>query len=196
MTLLLPALFGIADSGTLGFAIVFSPYLDSVWGFFDSNNMPILSQLVRPHLRATGYGIMNLASTSFGGFADWGFGALRDAHVSLSIIFGLFSGVCVNLRGHRADDSTAARQRRLTFANVKSILKKLRSTEADYSYGEVTLTADHPKTTISLVGAPCIISVASAQFPNLSLSPHGRAPFVIGTRCHKIDLPLNSLVAR
>ncbi len=95
MALLLPALFGIASSGTLDFAIVFLALFGLGWGFFDSNNMPILSQLVRPHLRATGYGIMNLASTSFGGFADWGFGALRDAHVSLSIIFGLFSGVAL-----------------------------------------------------------------------------------------------------
>jgi hypothetical protein len=39
------------------------------WGFFDSNNMPILCQITRPDLRATGYGIMNLVSISCGGFA-------------------------------------------------------------------------------------------------------------------------------
>ena len=55
------------------------------WGFFDCNNMPILCQIVRPELRATGYGIMNLVSISCGGFADWGFGALRDAHVPLDV---------------------------------------------------------------------------------------------------------------
>ena len=48
------------------------------WGFFDCNNMPILSQIVRPELRATGYGVMNLVSISCGGFADWGFGLFRS----------------------------------------------------------------------------------------------------------------------
>ena len=43
------------------------------WGFFDCNNMPILSQVVRPELRATGYGVMNMVSISGGGLADWGF---------------------------------------------------------------------------------------------------------------------------
>ena len=59
------------------------------WGFFDCNNMPILSQIVRPHLRATGYGIMNFVSISCGGLADWGFGVLRDRQVPLSLIFGV-----------------------------------------------------------------------------------------------------------
>jgi hypothetical protein len=44
------------------------------WGFFDCNNMPILCQVARPELRATGYGIMNFVSISAGGIADWGFG--------------------------------------------------------------------------------------------------------------------------
>jgi hypothetical protein len=34
---------------------------------------------------------MNLVSISFGGFADWGFGVLRDADVSLFAIFGGFA---------------------------------------------------------------------------------------------------------
>jgi hypothetical protein len=53
--------------------------------------MPILCQVVRPDLRATGYGLMNMVSISFGGFADWGFGALRDARVPLGTIFGVFA---------------------------------------------------------------------------------------------------------
>jgi hypothetical protein len=57
--------------------------------------MPILCQVVRPHLRATGYGIMNMVSISCGGVADWGFGALRDARVPLDVIFGLFSAAAV-----------------------------------------------------------------------------------------------------
>jgi hypothetical protein len=53
--------------------------------------MPILSQIVRPRLRATGYGVMNLVSISCGGLADWAFGTLRDRHVPLNVIFGVFA---------------------------------------------------------------------------------------------------------
>src|SRR5438093_13417390 len=66
-----------------------------VAGFFDSNNMPILCQIPRPELRATGYGIMNLVSISCGGLADWGFGTLRDRRVPLFGIFGTFGGAAV-----------------------------------------------------------------------------------------------------
>ena len=65
------------------------------WGFFDCNNMPILCQIARPEWRATGYGIMNLVSISCGGFGDWAFGALRDQHVPLNVIFGVFAGVAL-----------------------------------------------------------------------------------------------------
>ena len=65
------------------------------WGFFDCNNMPILCQIARPELRATGYGIMNLVSISCGGFADWGFGILRDRHVPLFGIFGVFASAAM-----------------------------------------------------------------------------------------------------
>ena len=54
-----------------------------------------LAQITRPELRATGYGIMNLVSISCGGFADWGFGILRDRHVPLGVIFGVFAGVAL-----------------------------------------------------------------------------------------------------
>ena len=57
--------------------------------------MPILCQIVRPELRATGYGIMNLVSISCGGFADWSFGALRDRHVPLPLIFGVFATIAL-----------------------------------------------------------------------------------------------------
>ena len=53
--------------------------------------MPILCQITRPQLRATGYGIMNLVSISCGGFGDWGFGFLRDRDVPLNVIFGAFA---------------------------------------------------------------------------------------------------------
>jgi MFS family permease len=91
MSLLIPALFGVGDAPTLGVAIAFLVLFGIGWGFFDTNNMPILSQIARSDLRATGYGIMNMVSTSFGGFADWGFGALRDNAVPLNLVFGAFA---------------------------------------------------------------------------------------------------------
>lgn len=95
MSFFLPALFGVGNAGTLSVAIGFLLLFGLGWGFFDCNNMPILCQLVRPELRATGYGFMNLVSISCGGFADWGFGALRDRGVPLNVIFGVFAGVAL-----------------------------------------------------------------------------------------------------
>src|SRR5205807_5042733 len=80
-------------AGSLGIAVTFLVLFGLGWGIFDCNNMPILCQIVRPELRATGYGIMNLVSISCGGFADWGFGRLRDLHVSLPVTFGIFASV-------------------------------------------------------------------------------------------------------
>jgi predicted MFS family arabinose efflux permease len=94
-SLFLPSLFGVGDATTLAMAVGFLILFGLGWGFFDSNNMPILCQLVRPELRATGYGIMNLVSISCGGFADWGFGALRDRGVALNIIFGVFAAIAL-----------------------------------------------------------------------------------------------------
>ncbi len=95
MALFLPALFGVGNAPTLTFAIIGLIVFGLGWGFFDCNNMPILCQIARPEWRATGYGIMNLVSISCGGFGDWAFGALRDRHVPLNVIFGAFAGVAL-----------------------------------------------------------------------------------------------------
>jgi predicted MFS family arabinose efflux permease len=95
MALFLPALFSVGNAGTLGVAIVGLVVFGLGWGFFDCNNMPILAQIVRPGWRATAYGLMNLVSISCGGFGDWAFGALRDRHVPLNLIFGAFAGVAL-----------------------------------------------------------------------------------------------------
>jgi MFS family permease len=95
MTLFLPALFGLGNPGTLGLAILFLILFGIGWGFFDCNNMPILCQLTRPELRATGYGFMNLVSISCGGFGDLGFGILKSQGVSLTVIFGCFTAVAL-----------------------------------------------------------------------------------------------------
>lgn len=95
MSFIVPAIFGVGNAGSLGVAVAFLMLFGLGWGFFDGNNMPILSQIVRPHLRATGYGIMNFVGISTGGLADWGFGTLRDRQVPLNVIFGVFSGVAM-----------------------------------------------------------------------------------------------------
>lgn len=95
MMMFLPALFSVGHASTLTVAIIGLAIFGLGWGFFDCNNMPILSQIARPEWRATGYGIMNLVSISCGGFGDWAFGALRDRHVALDLIFGAFAGVAL-----------------------------------------------------------------------------------------------------
>jgi MFS family permease len=95
MGMMVPAIFGLGFAANIYAAVSCLILFGLGWGFFDCNNMPILSQIVRPHLRATGYGIMNFVAISSGGLADWGFGVLRDRHVPLSLIFGVFSGVAV-----------------------------------------------------------------------------------------------------
>jgi len=88
------AMFGVGYSPqtkALWVAVLFLALFGWGWGFFDSNNMPILCQVARPHLRATGYGIMNFVSISCGGIADWFFGILRDQKVPLGMILGIFA---------------------------------------------------------------------------------------------------------
>ena len=92
VSFIVPALLGVGFAGSLGSAVAFLMLFGLGWGFFDANNMPILSQIARPHLRATGYGIMNFVSISCGGFVDWHFGALRDRQVPLPVMFGMFAG--------------------------------------------------------------------------------------------------------
>jgi hypothetical protein len=98
MSLIVPAMFGVGyapQTGLLWVAVAFLVLFGIGWGFFDSNNMPILCQIARPELRATGYGIMNLVSISCGGFADVGFGLMRDHHVPLVGIFSVFASAAV-----------------------------------------------------------------------------------------------------
>jgi MFS transporter, Spinster family, sphingosine-1-phosphate transporter len=95
MSFIIPALFGVGNASSLLVAVSFLALFGLGWGFFDTNNMPILAQIVRPELRATGYGIMNFVSISCGGFADWGFGAMRDRQMPLNVIFGVFASVAL-----------------------------------------------------------------------------------------------------
>jgi MFS family permease len=98
MMLIVPAMYGVGNAPALnsfGLAIASLVLFGVGWGFFDCNNMPILSQITRPELRATGYGVMNFVSMMCGGVADWGFGVMRDQNIALNVIFGVFALVCV-----------------------------------------------------------------------------------------------------
>jgi MFS family permease len=95
MSMIVPAIFGVGNAGSLAIAVGFLILFGLGWGFFDCNNMPILAQIVRPELRATGYGIMNFVSISCGGLADWGFGVMRDRQVPLNVIFGVFATAAI-----------------------------------------------------------------------------------------------------
>jgi MFS transporter, Spinster family, sphingosine-1-phosphate transporter len=113
-SLVVVAIFGVGHAGSLAAAVAFLVVFGLGWGFFDGNSMPILCQVVRPELRATGYGFMNLVSISGGGFADWGFGTLRDRAVPIDVIFGAFASaavvsiVLVLLIRPRADDAISS----------------------------------------------------------------------------------------
>jgi MFS transporter, Spinster family, sphingosine-1-phosphate transporter len=96
--LIVPAIFGLGyapSTHQLWVAVAFLVIFGIGWGFFDANNMPILCQVAGPEHRATGYGIMNLVSISCGGFADWGFGAMRDRQVPLFEIFSVFASAAI-----------------------------------------------------------------------------------------------------
>lgn len=95
VALIAPAIVGVGAAPALWVAVAYLILFGLGWGFFDCNSMPILSQIVRPRLRATGYGVMNFVSIGCGGLADWGFGALRDRHASLSLICAAFASVAV-----------------------------------------------------------------------------------------------------
>lgn len=98
MALIVPALFSVGNAPSLnsfGLAIFGLVLFGIGWGFFDINNMPILSQIVRPEYRATGYGIMNFVSMMCGGLADWGFGIMNRRGVPLNVSFSIFACFCV-----------------------------------------------------------------------------------------------------
>ncbi len=93
--LIIPAMFGVGNAGSLVVSVAFLTLFGLGWGFFDCNNMPILCQIVRPEFRATGYGIMNLVSISCGGFADWSFGAMQDRGLPRQMVFTVYAGIAL-----------------------------------------------------------------------------------------------------
>jgi MFS family permease len=93
--LLVPTLLGLGYSWSLPAAVVFMVLFGLGWGFYDCNNMPILSQIARPEHRATGYGFMNFVSISIGAGATVALGWMRDHHIKFSVAFAISAAVAL-----------------------------------------------------------------------------------------------------
>jgi MFS transporter, Spinster family, sphingosine-1-phosphate transporter len=93
-----PFLFLMASTGIFGIAIASIIIFGISKGFHDSNFMPIISQVVDEKYRATGYGMMSFFSVIAGGIMIYIGGALKDANISLALIFQV-SAVGVLLSG-------------------------------------------------------------------------------------------------
>jgi MFS family permease len=91
--LCVPALFGLGHLSSMSMAIACMILFGVGFGFYDSNNMPILCQIVGPQYRATGYGIMNMVSIAVGGRATVALGAMRDHGISLAVAFTMLAAV-------------------------------------------------------------------------------------------------------
>jgi MFS family permease len=84
-----PAVF-MASSTTLVYVTIAGFIIYGLTRIFgDVNLMPILCMLSDKRYRATGYGVLNLFASLVGGLGIYASGALRDAHVNLSILFKL-----------------------------------------------------------------------------------------------------------
>lgn len=82
-----PFLFLMASTGLFGIAIAGIVIFGLAKGFHDANFMPVICQVVDERYRATGYGIMSFFSVIAGGFMIYVGGAMKDAGISLSLVF-------------------------------------------------------------------------------------------------------------
>ncbi len=82
-----PAVF-LASSTTTVYVAIFGFMVYGLTRIFgDVNLMPILCIISDRRYRATGYGILNLFASLVGGIGIYASGALRDAHIDMSILF-------------------------------------------------------------------------------------------------------------
>lgn len=88
-----PFLFLMASTTLFGLAIVAMVVYGLARGFNDANLMPLLRQVVDQRYIATAYGFLNFLSTIVGGLMVYMGGALKDADISLSIIYQIIAGV-------------------------------------------------------------------------------------------------------
>lgn len=67
--------------------------------FSDTNLMAVLCMVANKRYIATGYGILNMFACIVGGLGIYASGALRDAHVDMSLLFKIASGTMVICAG-------------------------------------------------------------------------------------------------
>lgn len=82
-----PCLFVTGSTTLLPIAIAGLVIYGLSRGAIDSNQMPLLRQLIDERYSATGYGLINFVSTTAGGVMVYAGGAIMDAHVDLGVIF-------------------------------------------------------------------------------------------------------------
>jgi MFS family permease len=87
LLLTVPALAGIGFAPTLPLVVVCAAIYGLGFGIFDTNNMPILCQLVPARFRATGYGLMNFTGIAAGAYLTPVLGSLKDHGIPLSAGF-------------------------------------------------------------------------------------------------------------
>jgi len=82
-----PAIFLASSTTVVSVAIGCFIFYGFARIFSDGNLMPILCMIADKRYRATGYGILNMFACLVGGLGIYASGALRDAHINLSVMF-------------------------------------------------------------------------------------------------------------
>ena len=82
-----PFLFLMASTSVFYLAIIAMAIFGLARGFTDANLMPVLRQIADERYIATGYGVLNFLGTVIGGLMVYVGGALKDARISLSLIY-------------------------------------------------------------------------------------------------------------
>lgn len=89
LLLIIPALVGLGGAPSLPVALLCAACYGLGFGLFDTNNMPILCQLIPGSFRATGYGLMNFAGIAAGAYLTPWLGWLKDHGTPLAAGFAI-----------------------------------------------------------------------------------------------------------
>lgn len=89
LLLLIPALLGMGMAPNFEVAMASAGLWGLAFGLFDTNNMPILCQVMPPRFRATAYGVLNCVGIGAGAFLTPLLGKMKDQGVPLSEGFAL-----------------------------------------------------------------------------------------------------------
>lgn len=106
MAVAAPFLFLVGMTDSVGILIGALVAFGLGKGFYDANAMPVLAQVARPEIRATGYGIFNLAGCVAGGVMAAAAGALKpviglSGAIQISALILLLTVGALVLAGHQ-----------------------------------------------------------------------------------------------